>query len=82
MQSTNGPKLSFLIDSRPFLEDDDKIYIGPVFDPVCFEVGFVVTFESLIKTDGSDLFDSPYILMVPHGTLLLLSLTSGLSSAA
>lgn len=80
-QCTDGANLTLPVLFRSSLNDNNKFYFGLAFKLVRFRVNSVGTCELLIKTDGSNLFDSPFVLLGPHSLLLLISLPSVLSSA-
>lgn len=62
-----------MVKSRPPLDDDDDIQIGPDFRLAHFRVNFVGLYGLLIKVEGSSDFGSMPIIFGSHSPLLLTS---------
>lgn len=72
LQRTNGANLTLLVKSRSSLDDDDKTEFGSAFTLAHFKVDPVGTCESLHRTEGSNFYDSSFIILEPHCSLLLI----------
>lgn len=81
LQCTDEAILTFPVKSRPLLDNDFNIGLGPTLLHAHFRVNYVGACGPLIKADGSSSFSFVLFLLKTHGSLLLMSSSSVLDCA-